>query len=153
MDFMPLIPFLGVSVPESLILYYMVLVLTGKKESPLFVIVLSLLTSLFSFTVRSIPILFGIHSILQVIIMIFFLNLFFQLSWHTAAIVMIIASIALGLAEGVFVPFIAWAFSLNLQQVVSDPLLRILFTLPHLAFLGVFKTLGMADCVKTPENG
>lgn len=34
MDVMPLIPFLGVSVPESLVLYYMVLALTKKKESP-----------------------------------------------------------------------------------------------------------------------
>jgi signal transduction histidine kinase len=137
MDFMPIIPFLGVSVPESLVLYYIVLVLTGKKESPIFVIFLSLLTSLFSFSVRSIPMVFGIHSILQIIIMVIFLNLFFQLPWHAAIAVMILTSVILGLAEGIFVPFLAWAFSLNLQQIISDPLLRILFTLPHLLFLAV----------------
>ena len=136
MDFMPIIPFLGVSVPESLVLYYMVLVLTGNKDSPIFVIFLSLLTSLFSFSVRSIPMVFGIHSILQ-IIMVIFLNLFFQLPWHDAIAVMILTSVILGLAEGIFVPFLAGAFSLNLQQIISDPLLRILFTLPHLLFLAV----------------
>ena len=135
MDFMPLIPFLGVSVPESITLYYMVLALTGKKESPLFVIALSLLTSLFSFTVRSIPMVFGIHSILQVILMIIFLNLFLQLPWQIAAIEMLFTSSVLGLAEGISVPFLAWIFGLKLEQIISNPLLRIMFTLPHLLFL------------------
>lgn len=137
MDFMPLIPFLGVSVPESITLYYMVLALTGKKESRLFIIALSLLTSLFSFTVRSIPMAFGIHSILEIILMVIFLNAFLKLSWRTAITVMILASVVLGFAEGISVPFLAWIFSLKLEQIISDPLLRILFTLPHLLFLVV----------------
>ncbi len=137
MDFMPLIPFLGVSIPESLTLYYMVLALVRKKESLLFVIALSLLTSLFSYIARSIPMVFGIHSILQVILMVIFLNLFLKLSWHTAVATMIVASVVLGFAEGIFIPFLAWIFSLDLEQIISDPLLRILFTLPHLLFLAV----------------
>lgn len=135
MDFMPLIPFLGVSVPESITLYYMVLVQTNKKESPILIIALSILTSLFSFTVRSIPMVFGIHSILQVILMVIFLNLFFQLPLRTATIVMLLTSAVLGLAEGISIPFLIRFFSLSLEQIVSDPLLRIMFTLPHLLFL------------------
>lgn len=135
MDLMPLIPFLGVSIPESLVLYYMVLALIGKKESPLLVITLSLLTSLFSFIVRSMPMVFGIHSILQVILMVIFLNLFFRLPWRAAVTTMVLVSAILGLAEGVSVPFLAWIFSFDLKQIISNPLLRILFTLPHLLFL------------------
>lgn len=137
MDFMPLIPFLGVSVPESLVLYYMVLVLTRKKESPILIIILSLLTSLFSFNIRAMPLPFGIHSILQIILMTIFLNLFFQLRWSAAAAVMILTSVFLGLAEGISVPFLAWIFNLELEQIISDPLQRILFTLPHLILLAV----------------
>jgi len=135
MDFMPLIPFLGVSIPESLVLYCMALVLAGKKESPLFVAALSLMTSLFSYSVRSIPMAFGIHSLLQVVLMIVFMNLFFRLSWLAAAAAVIPASAVLGLSEGIFVPFLARIFSLDLGQIISDPMLRILFTLPHLFFL------------------
>ncbi|WP_069997884.1 sensor histidine kinase [Cellulosilyticum sp. I15G10I2] len=135
MDFMPLIPFLGVSIPESLIIYYMVLTILRKKESWLFVIALSLVTSLFSYIIRSIPIVFGIHSILQIILMIIFLNLFLKLSWRVAVVVIILTSVVLGLSEGIFVPFLAWFFSFDLQQVISDSWLRILFTLPHLLFL------------------
>ena len=137
MDVMPLIPFLGVSVPESLVLYYMVLALTKKKESPLVVIILSLLTSLFSFSIRTMPVRFGIHTISQVVLMTIFLNLFFQLCWHTAAVVMVLSSVFLGLAEGISVPLLAWIFNLSLEQVISDSLLRILFTLPHLILLAV----------------
>lgn len=132
---MPLIPFLGVSVPESLVLYYMALVLAGKRESAPVVMALSLLTSLFSYAVRSIPMVFGIHSLLQVVMMVIFLNFFFKLSWTGAIAAMILASAALGLSEGVFVPFLAWIFGLELKQVISEPFLRILFALPHLLFL------------------
>lgn len=132
---MPLIPFLGVSIPESLILYYMVLTLIGKKESPLLVITLSLLTSLFSYIVRSIPMAFGIHSILQVILMVIFLHIFFQLPWLAAVTIMVLVSAILGLAEGIFVPFLAWIFSSNIERIISNPLMRIIFTLPHLLFL------------------
>ncbi|MFM1651872.1 ATP-binding protein [Brevibacillus sp. B_LB10_24] len=135
MDFMPLIPFLGVSVPESIVLYYLALTLVGKKGSPLFILALSLLTSLFSYFIRSVSMVFGIHSFLQVIGMVMLLNLFFQLSWFTAATVMILASVVLGLAEGVFVPLLAWLFSVNLEEIISNPVLRILFSLPHLLFL------------------
>ena len=135
MDLMPLIPFLGVSVPESLVLYYMVLALIGKKESPLFVMTLSLLTSLFSFMVRSMTMAFGIHSILQVILMVIFLNISFRLPWRAAVTIMVLVSAILGLAEGVSVPFLAWIFSFDLKQIISNPLLRILFTLPHLLLL------------------
>ena len=137
MDIMPLIPFLGVSVPESLVLYYMVLALTKKKESPLVVIILSLLTSIFSFSIRTMPVRFGIHTISQVVLMTIFLNLFFRLCWHTAAVVMVLSSVLLGLAEGISVPLLAWIFKLKLEQIISDPLLRILFTLPHLILLAV----------------
>lgn len=137
MDFMPLVPFLGVSIPESLVLYYMVLVLVRKKESKLFIAALSLLTSLFSYTIRSMPTFFGVHSILQVILMIILLNLFLKLPWRSAAVSIVLASVVLGLAEGIFVPFLAWAFYISLGKIISDPLLRILFTLPHLLFLVV----------------
>ncbi|MDT3698785.1 MAG: ATP-binding protein [Thermincola sp.] len=135
MDFLPLIPFLGVSFPESLVLYNMSLAIVGKKVNPIYVIVLSLLTSLFSYTVRSIPMVFGIHSILQVILMVILLNLFLKIPWRPAVTVMILASVVLGLAESIFVPLLVWVFSLDIEKVISDPLLRILFTLPHLLFL------------------
>ena len=132
---MPLIPFLGVSVPESLVLYYLVLVLTRKKESPILIITLSLLTSLCSFSIRAMPLPFGIHSILQIILMTIFVDLFFQLRWPTTAAVIILASTIFGLVEGIFVLSLAWIFNSDLEQIISDPLLRVLLTLPHLIFL------------------
>lgn len=135
MDFMLPIPFLGVSVPESIVLYYMALTLIGLRESPLFLIALSVPTSLFSYAVRSLPLPFGIHTFLQVILMVIFLNLFLRLPWLVAVIVMLLASVILGLTEGISVPLLARLFTLNLEQIISDPLLRIVFTLPHLALL------------------
>ncbi|AGL02395.1 sensor histidine kinase [Desulfoscipio gibsoniae] len=135
MDFMLLIPFLGVSVPESLVLYYMALILAGKRKSFAFLIALSLLTSLFSYTIRSLPIIFGVHTFLQIILMVIFVHLFFRVPWSLAIIIQVLASIILGLTEGVSVPLLARVFSYKLEDIISDPLLRIIFTLPHLALL------------------
>lgn len=135
MDFMPLIPFLCISVLESIVLYYMALTLAGIRKSPLFLVALSVPTSLFSHAVRSLPLPFGIHTFLQVILMVIFLNLFFRLPWLVAVIVMLLASVILGLTEGISIPLLARLFTLNLEHVISDPILRIVFTLPHLALL------------------
>jgi two-component system sensor histidine kinase AgrC len=135
MDFMPLIPFLGVSIPESIVLYYMALALLGQRESPLFLAAISVPTSLFSYTVRSLPLPFGIHTFFQVILMVIFLNLIFRIQWIVAVIIMILTSVILGLTEGISVPILAQLFNLNLGDIISDPLLRIVFTLPHLGLL------------------
>lgn len=136
MDFIPLIPFLGVSVPESLIIYYMVLTILGRKESRVFIILLSFLTSLFSYLLRSIPMVFGIHSILQILLMIIFLTFLLKLPWRASIASVILTSVILGLVEGIFVPFLSWIFVIDIGCVISDPWLRMLFTLPHLLFLG-----------------
>ena len=135
MDFMLLIPFLGVSVPESLVLYYMALTLAGKKKPLIYLIALSLLTSLSSYAIRSLPLPFGIHTILQVILMVVFLRLFFRVPWNLAIIIQVLASIILGLTESVSVPLLAQIFSYTLKDIISDPWLRIVFTLPHLVLL------------------
>jgi len=135
MDFMPLIPFLCISVLESIVLYYMALTLVGIRKYSLFLVVLSVPTSLSSYAVRSLPLPFGIHTLLQVMLMVIFLNLFFRLPWLIAVIVMLLVSVILGLTEGISIPLLARLFTLNLEQVISDPILRIVFTLPHLALL------------------
>jgi len=132
---MPFIPFLAVSFPESLVLYYMVFTLVRKKVSFLFITVLSLLTSLFSFIIRSIPVVFGVHSVLQVILMVVLLIFYSKLPVPAAIVSVILSSAVLGLTEGIFVPIWSRIFSLDLDQIISVPLLRILFTLPHLLFL------------------
>lgn len=135
MDFMPLIPFLGVSVPESLVLYYIALTLASRRESHLFLLIVSLLTSIFSYAIRLLPLIFGIHTFFQIILMVIFIHLFFHLQWRVAIIVIVLASVILGLAEGVFVPLLARIFSYSLEEIISDPLLRIVFTLPHITLL------------------
>lgn len=137
MDFLPLIPFLTVSIPESLVLYYMIAVIAARKESPLLIAALSIPTSLFSFFVRSIPLAFGIHTLLQIVLMVILTSLIFHLSFRAALTAMVLAGLVLGLAEGISVPILSWIFSIELNQIISNPLLRMVFTLPHLLLLAV----------------
>lgn len=67
--------------------------------------------------------------------MVIFLNFFFRMPWSLAIIVQVLVSILLGLTEGISVPLLAWIFSYKLEDIIPDPLLRIVFTLPHLVLL------------------
>ena len=135
MDFMPIVPFLATSFPESLVLYYMIFFLASKKVSFHTIAILAIVTSLASYGIRSLPMEFGVHFLLQAAVMIFLVILFIKLYWQTAVIVVLLAGIALGLAEGAILPILAWIFSLELGEIIADPLLRTIFTLPHLFFL------------------
>ena len=135
MDFMPLIPFLGVSLPESLVLYYMIFTLIGKKVSFRTITVLAMATSICSYFIRSLPIDFGVHFILQMLVMIILLIIFCRLYWQTVIIAMLCVGIVFGLTESAMLYILAWSFSITLSEIVSDPLLRIVFALPYLLLL------------------
>lgn len=78
---------------------------------------------------------FGIHSILQIVMMIAFLIILLRIPWHIATVAILVTSIILGLSEGLFVPFLALVSPFELEQILLDPWLRIMFTLPHLLLL------------------
>ena len=135
MDFMPIIPFLAVSLPESLVLYYMIFTLASKRVSFYNITILAIVTSLCSYGIRSLPIEFGFHVFLQLAIMAILLIIFCKIYWQTAIFVVLFAGIILGLAEGIILPSLAWIFSLTLNEIISDPWLRVGFALPHFLFL------------------
>lgn len=134
---MAYLSFLCISVLGNIILYYTLLSLVGKKESPLFLILLSLMTSLFFYGVRLLPLYFGVHFFLQMIFLIIILAVFCDLPWSISFILALLAGIILGLTEGVSVPLLASIFSYNLKEVVSSPILRIVFAIPSLVLLTI----------------
>lgn len=141
MEIIPLIPFLGVSVPESLVLYYIALTLSRTKRALYYLLALSFITSLFSYTIRLLPLAFGAHTILELGLIFVLVKYSFHIPWRLALNVTVISGIILGVAESISVPLLTHIFSLTLSQAISDPLLRIVVTLPHLILLFVLTHL------------
>ncbi len=104
--------FFCISVLGIIFLYYTLLSLVGKKEPPLLLLLLSLLTSLFFYGVRLLPLYFGVHFFLQMLFIIILIY-FCGLSWGVSFILALLAGIILGLSEGVSVTLLAAVFSYN----------------------------------------
>jgi hypothetical protein len=132
--------FFCISVLGIIFLYYTLFSLAGKKEPPLLFLFLSLLTSLFFYGVRLLPLYFGVHFFLQmlsIIILIYFCGL----SWGVSFTLALLAGIILGLSEGVSVTLLAAVFSYNMKEIVSSPLLRNVFAIIHLFLLAILAYL------------
>jgi two-component system sensor histidine kinase AgrC len=132
--------FFCISVLGYLFLYYMLFSLAGKKEPPFFLLLLSLLTSLFFYGIRLLPLYFGVHFFLQMLFIIILIY-FCGLSWGVSFILALLAGIILGLSEGVSVTLLAAVFSYNMKEIVFSPLLRNVFAVVHLFLLAVLAYL------------
>ena len=132
--------FFCISVLGNMFLYYTLLSLAGKKEPPLFLLLLSLLTSLFFYGIRLLPLYFGVHFFLQMLFIIILIY-FCGLSWGVSFILALLAGIILGLSEGVSVTLLAAVFSYNMKEIVFSPLLRNVFAVVHLFLLAVLAYL------------
>ena len=131
--------FFCISVLGNIFLYYMLLSLVEKKEPPFFLLLLSLLTSLLFVGIRLLPLYFGVHFLLQIILLIIILVIFCGLPWSISFILALLAGITLGLIEGVAVPLLAGIFSCNynLREIISSPMSRLVFALLSLVLLAI----------------
>lgn len=137
MESLSFLPFMAVSTPESLVLYYMGTALFGYKPSVKKLIAASFVTSLISYVVRLMPIPFGIHTLIELILMIILFWNAFGMSLALSIITTFLAAFLLGLAEGILLPFLGWIFGLSLKQIISDPIFRLIFGMPHLIVLSL----------------
>ena len=136
MEFIPIIPFLVVSIPESLLLFYMITTIAGKKVPLRIFAALAMVTALCSYGIRSLPLEFGFHIVLQFLLMAILVILFLELTIQKAVAAVLFAGIVLGLAEVIVLNYLlVWIFSTDLREILLDPLLRIVFALPHLLLL------------------
>lgn len=135
METLSFLPFMAVSTPESLVLYYMGTAVFGYKPSLKKLIAAAFGTSLISYLVRLMPIPFGFHTFIELILMIILFWAVFGMPFILSLITTFLAAFLLGLAESLAVPSLGWAFGLSLKEIIADPLFRFLFGMPHLIAL------------------
>lgn len=137
MDFVPFLPFMAVSFPESFVLYYMGITIFGYKSSAGRLAAAALFTSVVSYFVRSMPIFFGVHTIIQLILMIIIFVLVFKIPVLLSIITTFLSAFLLGLTEGLLMPLFGFVFGLTIKQILSDPLNRFLFGMPYFTIIAL----------------
>ena len=131
LDHMPLVAMILQSIPESFALLLFALALTHSKFKWKQLTLASFLAALDTFIFRSLPIPYGVNLVIAIPILFFIVKLVFKTSFKRAVLISILGLTALGLAEGVAIPFLLWLTGISLKQVLNSSFLRIVFPIPH----------------------
>lgn len=136
MDYMPFYLVFLQSLPETLILVYLGLVLTGTKSLAFTrAFFVALLTSIVSYFMHKLSLPLGTYVFLQLPVLIVCLVVIGRLSFIYSAIISCIGFIFLCLGEGILNYFISYITGFSLPTVMANPLLRILFPIPEFLIL------------------
>ncbi len=137
MDRIPFLPFFLQSFPESTIILALGLQWTGIRFDVKRILPLAALITVFSYVIRAMPIVYGVHSFVQIVVMVLLMHYGLKLNWQASLVSILIGSITLVMAESLILPLVVYLTGLTLAEVLSAPWLRILVTLPHMLLIGI----------------
>lgn len=143
MDRISFLPFFLQSLPENLIILYLGLLWTGTRVGVRKLMPLALIGTGGSFVIRSLPLAFGFHTLIQLAMLILLVQFCIKQNWKASIVAALLGSLAMGLAESLFDPLILSQMHITYTELLSDPLLRVLVPLPHLIFLGLIGTFSI----------
>lgn len=127
----PLIQWLLQGIPENLALACLILALAGRKLKLKNVLIIGLLQAVVLYVVRSLPITFGVHTIVAIISLALFLNLTVKEKFSKGLLFSLISYVVLGIFETSFLGISFKLLGLNTGQMPENVLLVSLLGLPQ----------------------
>lgn len=127
MDSMPLSALILQTLPEEIIILMVGYALSGMDFAKDFrrILTAGIFSGLASFLIRSLPIPFGLHTLLTVPVLVIFIKYFLRLSYKNSFIVFLLGLLSLFIVEMIYVPFVAAVLNIPISSLITDPLLRI----------------------------
>lgn len=98
----PLLQWLLQGIPESLAIVYLAIALAGQKPETWKILLLGIIDAVIIYLIRLLPLTFGVHSILQILVIAFLLHLFFKVSFGKSLFSALTVIITLAVTETVF---------------------------------------------------
>lgn len=135
MDKMPIYMVLLQSFPETLILIYIGLALTGAALSHKKIIFIALAGACLSYFIRGFPIPPGSNVFIQLPVIVILLFLIGELPLWLSLVSIILGFLCVSFAEMIFIPLVAVISGISVEAALAHPLWRILFPLPEFLFL------------------
>ncbi len=93
-------------------------------------LLVSLITAIVAFGIRQIVTIYGIHTLLQYIIMVILVILIFKTRVLSAVIAILTGFIITGVTQGVLIPILFHWTNTNISDLATNPWLNIVFFLP-----------------------
>ncbi|HHV15764.1 MAG TPA: hypothetical protein GXX58_04220, partial [Gelria sp.] len=135
MEQMPLYLVFLQSFPETLLLIYIGLALTGTKLPNRKIICIALAGAFSSYFVRYFHIPPGANVFIQLPVIVVLLYIICKLPLWLALVSIILGFLCVSFAEMLFIPLVSYISGISIQEALATPLWRILFPLPEFAFL------------------
>jgi len=134
--FMPVYPtssyLTGYAKPESFVLMLAMYALSNTKLNVNRYIISSLLLATFEYSVRMLPITYGVHTILNVIIMIILICSINKTDIILAIKASLITTICLFILEGLNTLLLYFIFKDRLESIILNTMLKTIYVLPSL---------------------
>jgi len=135
MEQMPLYMVFLQSFPETLILIYIGLALTGAKLPNRNIILIAFFGAFLSYFVRDLSIPPGSNVFIQLPVIVILLFIICKLPLWLSLVSIVLGFLCVSFAEILFIPLVSDITGISIQQALATPLWRILFPLPEFAFL------------------
>ncbi|MBE3585590.1 MAG: hypothetical protein IMW94_05440 [Thermoanaerobacter sp.] len=137
MDKMPLLALIFQSIPESILILALGLTLMGVEIKWQRIIPAAVISSLCSYFVRELPIPYGVHTLIGIIIISFLVIMFFKTPVPVAISVAMIGIVILITMEILIWPVIILLTGKTVPQIWQSQTLRILLAIPELILLAL----------------
>lgn len=126
---------LTISFPEAILMAYFAIQFMGGRPKLFEIILIGFIQAIIAFTVRTLPIPIGSHTIVLVITYIVLITIIARMRIWAASIGIITGIIILILQEIFVTQFLLKATGFAIQDVISDHYMRIYFFIPSAAVL------------------
>lgn len=131
----PLLQWLLQGIPESLAIVYLAIALAGQKPETWKILLLGIIDAVIIYLIRLLPLTFGVHSILQILVIAFLLHLFFKVSFGKSLFSALTVIITLAVTETVFFALFMSLIGLSFEELSKNIFLYIIGGWPQIILL------------------
>ena len=131
----PILLWLFQGIPECLAVAALALVLAGRPLDPRSVFMIGLPQAVAAYLVRLLPLTFGVHSIILIVILAILLNVLLKIKLSRGILAALVVLIILCFAEMVSISLMVFITGIPFNQTYREIYLTILYGWPHVIFI------------------
>lgn len=124
--------FLFRTIPEGLLFILAIYIFSGVKFEVKRFLVSGFVLAIVTFSVRMLPISYGIHTMLNIIIFFSIQNLLIKIDVNKSIKYSILTTILMFVCEGLNVIFLQLFHANKMEEIFNNPILKTLYGLPSL---------------------
>ena len=124
-------------IPEAFILIFAMAALSNTKLKINRYIISSLLFGVYVYIGRMLPINYGVHTILDLVVMIIIMSIINKADIILAIKSSLITTIVLLISEGLNMTVLSWIFKERLESIVTNTILKTIYGFPSLVLFTI----------------